>query len=296
MTRTARKVQELADEGKEMVDALEAVLDRAEEKGAVEWADVKDDITSGQWGRLIETELLVDGAGNGFVIDDPEGVKEALGTADVGSSSSDDDSGWSTWDKLAALGALGLFAGYSMSSIRAMIGEVLNLIIGPLEAALPFYVVVMVLATFTGLSSTILQANLMDMDKMGEYQSKMKEIQERRKEAKERGDDEALDRIQEEQMDAMGDQLGMFKEQFRPMVWIMLVNIPVFLWIYWMILDVGVASGSTTAIVFPIFGEMADWTSPVVGPFQAWILWYFLCSLGFTQIIRKALNIDTTPT
>jgi uncharacterized membrane protein (DUF106 family) len=29
---------------------------------------------------------------------------------------------------------------------------------------------------------------------------------------------------------------------------------------------------------------------------QLWIIWYFLCSMGFTQLIRKALNIQTTPT
>jgi uncharacterized membrane protein (DUF106 family) len=28
---------------------------------------------------------------------------------------------------------------------------------------------------------------------------------------------------------------------------------------------------------------------------QAWIVWYFLCSMGFTQIIRKSLNIDISP-
>jgi uncharacterized membrane protein (DUF106 family) len=29
---------------------------------------------------------------------------------------------------------------------------------------------------------------------------------------------------------------------------------------------------------------------------QAWIVWYFLCSMAFTQIIRKGLDIDMSPT
>jgi len=29
----------------------------------------------------------------------------------------------------------------------------------------------------------------------------------------------------------------------------------------------------------------------VIGPLQAWILWYFLCSMGFTRSMRKALNV-----
>jgi uncharacterized membrane protein (DUF106 family) len=76
------------------------------------------------------------------------------------------------------------------------------------------------------------------------------------------------------------------------MVWIMLLTIPVFLWMYWMILDQGVTPNT---LVLPLIGE-TTWQQGVLGPLQAWILWYFLCSMGFTQMIRKSLNIQTTPT
>ena len=296
MARTAEKVESLAREDGALVDALETTLSVAESKGTVQWDDVSDDMTSGQWGRLIESGLLADADGSGFVVDDPEGVRDALSDDEMETSSVDDDdeSSWSRYDKLAALGAVGMFAGYSVNSVRNAIGSALDLLFGPLEAVLPFYVVVMVLAMLTGLYSTLLQANLMDMDKMAEYQEQMKAIQEKRKDAKERGDDEALDRIQDEQMDAMGDQMGMFKEQFRPMVWIMLLTIPVFLWMYWMLLAEG-QQVAPQSITLPLIGERT-WQAGVLGPLQAWILWYFLCSMGFTQIIRKALNIQTTPT
>jgi len=38
------------------------------------------------------------------------------------------------------------------------------------------------------------------------------------------------------------------------------------------------------------------WTSGVIGPIQTWIVWYFLCSMAFTQVIRKALDINMSPT
>ncbi|WP_136716246.1 DUF106 domain-containing protein [Halorientalis salina] len=295
MARTAEKVESLAREDGELLDALDVVLDVAESEGTVEWADVSDEMTSGQWGRLIETGLLIDADGNGFAVDDPDGIRDALADDEVEGAASvdDEESSWSQYDKLAAVGALGMMAGYSLPSVRNTIGGGLDLLFGPLEAILPFYVVVMVLAMLTGLYSTLLQANLMDMDKMGEYQAQMKEIQEKRKDAKERGDEEALDRIQQEQMEAMGDQMGMFKEQFRPMVWIMLLTIPVFLWMYWMIL--GDQTLHPQTITMPLLGSVS-WQEGVLGPLQAWILWYFLCSMGFTQIIRKSLNIQTTPT
>jgi uncharacterized membrane protein (DUF106 family) len=294
MPRTAQKVDELAREGEEMTDALSVVLDVAEEQGTVTWSAVSDDITSGQWGRLIEKGLLVDAGGDGFVVDDPEGVREALSETDA-ESSSDDDGSWTTYDKLAGVGVLGMFLAYSLRSLRAQIASVIDIVIGPLEAMLPFYIVIMVLAMLTGMYTTILQDALMDTSIMGDYQEKNKELRERRKEAKERGDDEELERIREEQMEMMSENAGVFKAQFRPMVWIMLLTIPVFLWLYWMVLDVGITA-SEPVMVLPLLGEVSTWQTAVLGPIQVWLVWYFLCSMGFNQILRKALNVQTSPT
>jgi len=306
MARIEQKVRDLVSDDAEMETVVRTVLDRADD-GEVKWVDVRDDLSTGQWSRLIETGVLVDGDA-GFELANAEATRDALenGTADAGtatttSSSTDSgdesDSSWSMWDKGAAVVSIGLFAGYSWAPMRNLIGNAMNVFLGPLNSALPFYAVVMILAVVTGLYSTILQANLMDTEMMGEYQEKMQEIQEKRKDAKERGDDEALDRIQDEQMEAMGDQMGMFKEQFRPMVWIMFLTIPVFLWMYW---GVGIGANATPIfdlepLVLPFAGEKA-WTDQVLGPVQVWIVWYFLCSMGFTQIIRKGLNIDISPT
>ena len=297
MARTASKVQDLVSEDPEMESALEYVLERADE-GTVSWGDVSDELTSGQWGRLIEKGILVDSDGEGFDVDDPEGVRSALSDDDLDlPEAPDEDSSWTKWDKMAAVVSVSLFAGYTFSEVREPLASTLDVAFGPLMELLPFFAVVMVLALFTGLYSTLLQSNLMNMEVMGAYQERMKEIQDRRKEAKERGDDEALEEIQEEQMEAMADNLGMFKEQFRPMVWIMVLTIPVFLWMYWAI---GFRSGGagvydTSMIVVPFAGEV-EWTSGLVGPLQMWIVWYFLCSMAFTQVIRKSLNIQTTPT
>ncbi len=300
MARTAHKLDSLLEESPELESAIEHLLDRTEGgEGEVEWADVRDELTSGQWGRLIETGILVDGD-QGFRFDDPEEVAEALSyersaqPTSVESAEEPESVSWSTWDKAAAVGSIGLFAGYSLPRVRAAIGGTIDVFLGPLDAVLPFYAVVMALAMLTGLYSTLLQANLMDMEVMGQYQSRMQEIQERQKAAKERGDDEELEKIRKEQMEAMGDQLGMFKAQFRPMVWIMLLTIPVFLWMYWMILDGRIAEVENTLTV-PLAGENT-WRQSVAGPIQLWIVWYFVCSMAFTQVIRKALNIQTTPT
>jgi len=293
MARIERKVRDLVSSDSGMREALELVLDRSE-GGEIRWVDVRDDLTSGQWGRLIEKGILVDGE-EGFAIEDPEAVRAGLEEPDDDDDGDEGGSSWSQYDKGAAVVTVGLFAGYSWAPMRNLIGNAMHTVLGPLAEQMPFYAVVMVLALATGLYSTLLQANLMNMDKMSMYQERMQDLQERRKEAKENDDQEALDAIQEEQMEAMGDQMGMFKEQFRPMVWIMFLTIPVFLWMYW---AVGIGGAEQVIdlepIVLPLVGER-QWRDPVAGPMQAWIVWYFLCSMGFTQVIRKGLNIDMTP-
>ena len=293
MPRTAQKVDELAEEGEHMTDALQKVLSVAEEQGTVTWSDVSEEITSGEWGRLIEKGMLTDADGEGFVVEDPDGIREALDEADP-TDVADQDMSWTTYDKLAAMSAIGLFAGYAFGSVRQMIGSTIDLIVGPLNELLPFYMVILVLAVLTGLASAIFQDNLGNTEVMGEYREKTEKLKERREKAKERGDDEALEKIQEEQMEMMSENLGVFKAQFRPMVWIMLFTIPVFLWLYWMTIDVGVPGGSP-ALVLPIAGEISSWRTKLVGPMEVWIIWYFVCSLGFGQIMRKALNVQTTP-
>lgn len=302
MGRTAEKVESLVEENPDMADAVAVVL-RETEGGdrEVEWADVRDEITSGHWGRMIEKGLLVDGV-EGFELRDPEEVRSVVDesgttvstTVDTSDDEDDEDSTWTKWDKAAAVGVGLTFLGYAWGPARSAIGGAMNTFIGPLNDVLPFYAVILVLALFTGLYSTLLQANLMDTSKMGEYQEQMKAIQEKRQRAKERGDDEAMERIQQEQMEAMGDQLEMFKTQFRPMVWIMLLTIPVFLWMYWKLLDGDPTTLGT--VTFPMAGEVDSWRAGIIGPIEAWIVWYFVCSMAFTQIIRKSLNVSTTPT
>ncbi|MFP9061778.1 DUF106 domain-containing protein [Natrialbaceae archaeon A-chndr2] len=312
MTRTAEKINALVREDGSFEEALESIRQTVDENGGeVEWADVRDDLTSGQWGRLIEKGVLVDGD-EGFEIADREAFDSALdgdaeGAADLPEVDAE-ASKWSQWDKLAGLASVLFMVGYWFDSVRDSIGGVIDIALGPLAASMPFYTVILAVAMLTGLYSTLLQANLMDMERMGKYQERMKamqdkrsDVQERKKEAEERGASEAelekldneLDRVQEEQMEAMADNLGMFKEQFRPMVWIMLFTIPLFLWMYWKIHATG-DQVVTETVIMPIAGEV-EWSDGIIGPLRAWIVWYFLCSMGFIQLLRKALNIDMSP-
>jgi uncharacterized membrane protein (DUF106 family) len=290
MARTAEKVRSLVREDPEMATILEDLLDQEDE---LRWRDVKGDVSSGQWGRLLEKDILVE-SGEGFEFADPEGVREGLAPEEESDTEEPESSSWSKWDKLAALGAFATMLGYGYQPIQETVGGAVELLLGPLDAVLPFYVVVMALAVLTGLYSTLLQANLTDMSKMSKYQERAKDLQNRMEDAKERGDEAEIERLREEQMEAFGDQAGMLKEQFRPMAWIMLLTIPAFLWMYWK-LGTGQVPDQELQMVLPLMGETNLWHGQAL-VFPVWIIWYMLCSFSFSNIIRKALNIQTTPT
>ena len=292
MSRIERKVRSMVDADAEMKSAIRTVLDSATDD-EVQWVDVRDSITSGQWGRLIEKGILVDGDA-GFRIEEPEAIRAGL--EEPGDSGEEiETTTWSKWDKGAAAVTVTMFAGYAWEPARNIVGSAVDVLLAPVLDILPFYAVIMIIAIATGLYSTLLRVALMDMDKMGQYREQMEEVKERREAAKERGDEEALDEIQEEQMEMMGDQLGMFKEQFRPMVWIMFLTIPAFLWMYWVVGYRGsVAHHEIESLVIPLAGTV-DWTTAILGPIQVWIVWYFLCSMAFQQVIQKGLNINMTP-
>jgi len=308
------KVKRLADEEEDIKDVLERILGVQAEKGVVNWADVSDDATSGQWGRLIEKGVLVDAeSGDGFVVDDADEVRDLLGIEEGeeegGLSIGEDvpdvedvDTSWSIYDKMAAGFGLGVILfGYRDEGFRELVGGAINSVILPLHESLgvPYYIIIMLFAVVTGLYSSYLQLYLMDWDWIKAQQKKVKAIQSELKEAQMEDDDAREEELREEQMGVMSEQLKMFKMQFRPSVWIMSMTIPIFLWLLWSFSN---RLGGTPHIedmpemVMPFVGEVALNTQ-VIGLasfFEAWLVWYIVCSFGFGQVMRKALGVNPT--
>ncbi len=97
-----------------------------------------------------------------------------------------------------------------------------------------------------------------------------------------------LKKLEAQYAEMMGDQMEMFKQQFKPMLYISIISIPIFYWVY---LLIGEYPGAT--MVFPFWGEQ-KLNANVLWAFQYWLFWYFLCSIPVSQMTRKALNIGGT--
>jgi uncharacterized membrane protein (DUF106 family) len=185
-----------------------------------------------------------------------------------------------------------LFFGIMVSGdLRHNIGVVMDAVLGWLPAILPFHVVLFVLAAITGLYASLIQKYTMDWDFLKNQQEKMKNLQSGMREAQLSGDKARLQQLQAEQMKMVSEQGKMMQMQFKPMLYIGIVSIPLFMWAYWYI-DPSYSHLPTPIMNFPFWGTHTI-TQTIIGPVVYWFYWYFVCSLPVSQIIRKALDIGS---
>ena len=166
-----------------------------------------------------------------------------------------------------------------------------------MELRRPFFALLLILATITGFYSSLIQKYTIDYEKMAEVQDKLKDFNVKFREAQMSGDERLIKKMQARQQAILNEQMQMTQQQFTPMIYIMIVTIPIFFWIYEKIRAMPMSGEVTAAIadlsnsiVIP-FAGLSSYFDVYLWIFPLWLLWYLLCSLCMTQIIRKALNI-----
>ncbi|MDR3102236.1 MAG: EMC3/TMCO1 family protein [Methanocalculaceae archaeon] len=188
----------------------------------------------------------------------------------------------------------GMIPLYGWQEARAVISGIVNIVIGPFAAlGLPFFALVLILATLTGLYSSLIQKYTIDYEKMRENQVKFKDFSAKFREAQLSGDEKAIKKMQVRQQAMMADQMEMGQQQFKPMAYILVLTVPIFFWLIEHIPKdpVTIATADlSNAIIIP-FAGLSSYSNVFFGFFPLWILWYMLCSLTVSQVIRKTLNI-----
>jgi len=191
-------------------------------------------------------------------------------------------------DKAAMAVGIVLFFGIMISTqLRTGLGLATGYVVGWLPDILPFHVVLFILAAVTGLYASLVQKYTMDWEFLRTQQEKMKTLQRNMKEAQLSGDQARTQALQNEQMKMVSEQGKMMQMQFKPMLYIGIISIPLFMWAYSFI-----SANPNMMMTFPFWGEHHINTT-VLGPVLYWFYWYFICSLPVSQIIRKALDIGS---
>lgn len=190
------------------------------------------------------------------------------------------------FSKIILLIGIVLFFSVMNLNIRIIIGQTVNILMDPIMGHIGksnFYIVVFIMALLTSLYSTLIQKYTLDQNKVIKFQEKMKTTQIKISEAKNNNNSKALKKLENDQLILMKEQTNIMKEQLKPMFYIIIFSLPLFMWIYYYI-----GQNLCINMCFPLWGDQLL-SDTVFYTFQYWIYWYFITSLSFGQIFKKIL-------
>jgi len=194
------------------------------------------------------------------------------------------------WDKygiyIALMFMMLMMFSYSIEWLRVGVGQGIDVIFAPLLDGfkIPFYILIVILSALTGLYSSIIQKYTIDYEKMTGAQERMKEFQTEYREAQLSQDEKKIKKLEAKKDRIMKEQLEMSQNQFKPMAYILVLTVPIFFWLLFRLGQV------KSTITLPYAGSIGL-HDPALWIIPAWILWYMICSITISQVIRKSLNI-----
>lgn len=181
--------------------------------------------------------------------------------------------------------AMVMILSYSIAPIRDGVGAGMDVLFSPLAELMPFYILIIFLSTATGLYSSLIQKYTIDYERMQEVQDRMKIFQKEFREAQLSQDEKKVKKLEAKRDKMMKEQLEMSQQQFTPMAYILILTVPIFFWLLFRL-----AISPDAPIIMPFFG-LHTLSDAILGPVPAWIMWYMICSLTISQVVRKSLNI-----
>ncbi|MDD4482919.1 MAG: EMC3/TMCO1 family protein [Methanoregula sp.] len=196
------------------------------------------------------------------------------------------------WDKyglyVALLFMFAMMISYSIEWLRVGVGKALDSVFAPFVETfgIPFFILIVILSAATGLYSSIIQKYTIDYERMNEVQERMKGFQKEYREALLSKDEKKIKKMDTKKDRMMKEQLELSQQQFKPMAYILILTVPIFFWLLYRLSQIPDAT-----ITLPYQAGAISLTAPMFWILPAWIVWYMLCSITISQVIRKALNI-----
>ena len=169
--------------------------------------------------------------------------------------------------------ALGTAVGFFMDPLISLVGES------------NFHLILFIMAAITALYASLIQKYTIDWELMRNTQEAMRVFQKDYREAQIANNTAVMKKLEEQRTKMMSDQMEMSKQQFKPMAYISIISLPLFMWAYHFI-----SGHAGASLNFPFWGHQVL-TDTAFGPIQYWIFWYFITSLAVSQLIRKALDV-----
>ena len=201
-------------------------------------------------------------------------------------------------------------------AFRSLLASIVAPLLDPLvSAGVPFYIVVLILASFTGIYASFIQKFTTKWELQHKIRERQKRFSIESREAQASGNRQRIEKVNEERKEMMQDSSQMSSGMMKPMMYTLVITWPIFMWMWAAISDmqgdifaslnafpvmgIGDLSGAFTSQVL-ISSDELFFNLPFAGTismagyilvFPAWLMWYLLYSFTINQVIRKAYKI-----
>ncbi len=156
---------------------------------------------------------------------------------------------------------------------------------------------IVLIALGVSILTTVAQKLLVDQDKMNEIQEKQKKLKDEMKAAQASGNNKKLAEVQAKQLEAMKDSNEMMTMSFKPMIVTMIPILLIFAWMWSSVISkiiIVLPPGVYYCTLTPVFhwlGLFFYGGKITTVPYGiGWLMWYFICTMGCSQILRKFLG------
>lgn len=139
-----------------------------------------------------------------------------------------------------------LFIGALIPSVRIGIASALDQILFPLRG-ISFPFVLLILAAATGIYTSLIQRTTVNWKMMKDAQRRVREFTKELREAMKTQNKYKIKKLEKEREEVMRLQAEMSRQQFRPMIYAMVVTLPIFFWLWWCLYAPSLPEGVTRA-------------------------------------------------
>lgn len=199
------------------------------------------------------------------------------------------------------LGFLIFFGLIFSYEFRVALALIVEQAFSPLSG-IKFYITVLIMAILTGFYSNLIQKYTVNYKRLKEIQAKISEYQKEYLEAVKQKNQFKLKQLEKKSDEMKMLQSEIMSMQFKPMSYTFLVSIPIWAWLWekahlsYQNVKFGTAieifknvDNSLFYVTTPFWGAIH--VGEMIGIFPWWILWYMLCSITISQIIKKLMKV-----
>jgi uncharacterized membrane protein (DUF106 family) len=186
--------------------------------------------------------------------------------------------------------------GVFFPSFRIQLAEAISPILKPLLSIGGIHIVIFILSSFTALYSTVIQKYTIDYKRMKEINKRIVDFQKKYMKAVKENNQFLIKQLEKEQGEIRELQAELMSMNFRSMFYTVVVTIPIWAWLWYVIYDVkhsnlssGFYSGVSHFNVIVPFAGKIHVSDAMVLPW--WLFWYILCSITVGQIIKKLIKL-----